>query len=70
MTRYNSVLKVSKEGWPPIGVRMCGQVYGDVRFPDGLVITTTEVKSVTHNEDGLFVVTKSGTIYLLEHPNV
>jgi len=48
---------------PAEGAMLHGKIYGDLRFADGTAIHTSTVVEV--NEEGGYVVTKSGTKYIL-----
>lgn len=46
--------------------RLQGNVYGNPKFPDGNSVMTSEVESLTHNNE---VVTLSGSVYELGEPD-
>ena len=46
--------------------RLQGTVYGNPKFPDGRGVMTSEVESITQNNE---VVTRSGSVYELSDPD-
>ena len=46
--------------------RLQGTVYGNPKFPDGRGVMTSEVESITQNNE---VVTRSGSVYELGDPD-
>jgi TATA-box binding protein (TBP) (component of TFIID and TFIIIB) len=57
------------KNWSIVGfmdsIRLTGEVYGNERFEDGSLITTSVIKCV----DGKIVTTKSKSIYQLNEPS-
>jgi len=51
-------------------IRVSGEIFGDPRFAGGAFVTTSSVSDYRYYKQGIVVVTRSGTEYLLGRPHI
>lgn len=57
----------SLKNWRDKGMRLVGHIYNDERFPDGMLVITSDVTLIQKmpSGEGVIATTKSGTRYEL-----